>query len=290
MTIAQDIQGLEPGSLVQLFELDATSLGGGVTRFHAGTNGLRSSVVWNGQTYVPLPVEASGFEFNGKGQLPRPTIKVANTGGAMGALGALIMAVGRRRLDRKLLVQALDNTARLSCFVLFILIGSTVFSFTFNAADGHIWVEHLFDKLPGGALGFLIVVNVLVFILGCFIDFFEIAFIVIPMLLPVAEKILPSLFPPGTPIDGIGPDQLNIESLANRIKKEQTQELIFALNPNIQGDTTIYYIQKKLQGLSCRITTIARGIAFGGELEYADEMTLARSLQNRLPVEKYVSH
>ena len=130
-------------------------------------------------------------------------IATPTEGGAMGALGALIMAVGRGRLQLKLLVQALDNTARLSCFVLFILIGSTVFSFTFNAADGHIWVEHLFDKMPGGALGFLIVVNVLVFILGCFIDFFEIAFIVIPMLLPVAEKILPSLFPPGTPIDAI---------------------------------------------------------------------------------------
>ncbi len=72
---------------------------------------------------------------------------------------------------------------------MFILIGSTVFSFTFNAADGHIWVEHLFDKLPGGVLGFLIVVNILVFVLGCFIDFFEIAFIVIPMLAPVAEKM-----------------------------------------------------------------------------------------------------
>jgi TRAP-type mannitol/chloroaromatic compound transport system permease large subunit len=124
-------------------------------------------------------------------------------GGAMGAMGALIMAFGRRRLNLKLMMQALDSTAKLATFVLFILIGSTVFSFTFNAADGHIWVEHLFDKLPGGALGFLIVVNVLVFILGCFIDFFEIAFIVIPMLLPVAEKILPTMFPPGTPIDSI---------------------------------------------------------------------------------------
>jgi TRAP-type mannitol/chloroaromatic compound transport system permease large subunit len=124
-------------------------------------------------------------------------------GGAMGALGALIMAIGRGKLSFKLLHQALDNTAKLSTFVLFILIGSTVFSFTFNAADGHIWVEHLFDKLPGGALGFLIVVNLLVFILGMFIDFFEIAFIVIPMLAPVAEKILPELFPPGTPIDPI---------------------------------------------------------------------------------------
>jgi len=124
-------------------------------------------------------------------------------GGAMGALGALIMAIARRRLGMDLLKQALDNTARLSTFVLFILIGSTVFSFTFNAADGHIWVEHLFDDMPGGALGFLIVVNILVFILGCFIDFFEIAFIVIPILAPVAEKILPELFPPGTPVEGI---------------------------------------------------------------------------------------
>jgi TRAP-type mannitol/chloroaromatic compound transport system permease large subunit len=110
-------------------------------------------------------------------------------GGAMGALGALVMAVGRRQLNWSLMRQALDSTAKLSTFVLFILIGSTVFSFTFNAADGHIWVEHLFSKLPGGALGFLIVVNLLVFVLGMFIDFFEIAFIVIPMLAPVAEKM-----------------------------------------------------------------------------------------------------
>ena len=93
-----------------------------------------------------------------------------------------------------------------------------------------------------------------------------------------------------SPLDGIGPDQLHIEALVNRVQKEKTEEIIFALNPNIQGDTTIYYIQKKLQSALVRITTIARGIAFGGELEYADEMTLARSLQNRLPVEKYVSH
>jgi len=124
-------------------------------------------------------------------------------GGAMGALGALVMAGLRKRLDFPLLRQAMDSTARLSTFVLFILIGSTVFSFTFNAADGHIWVEHLFDDMPGGALGFLIVVNILVFILGCFIDFFEIAFIVIPILAPVAAKILPELFPPGTPVDSI---------------------------------------------------------------------------------------
>ena len=92
-----------------------------------------------------------------------------------------------------------------------------------------------------------------------------------------------------SPLDGVGPDQLNIESLINRVQKEKTEEIIFALNPNIQGDTTIYYIQKKLQNTNIQITTIARGIAFGGELEYADEMTLARSLQNRLPIKKYVS-
>lgn len=92
-----------------------------------------------------------------------------------------------------------------------------------------------------------------------------------------------------SPLDGIGPDQLTIQPLLDRIQSEKTEELIFALNPTIQGDTTIYYIQKKLQGQPIRITTISRGVAFGGELEYADEMTLARSLQNRLPIEKYVN-
>ena len=91
-----------------------------------------------------------------------------------------------------------------------------------------------------------------------------------------------------SPLDGIGPDQLTIETLVGRIEKEKTEELIFALNPTIQGDTTIYYIQKKISPASIRITTIARGIAFGGELEYADELTLGRSLQNRMPVENYV--
>ncbi len=116
-------------------------------------------------------------------------------GGAMGALGALILAIGKGRLSMPLMNQALESTAKLASFVLFILIGSTVFSFSFNAADGHIWVEHLFVDMPGGAIGFLIVVNILIFILGCFIDFFEIAFIVIPILAPVAEKILPGLVP-----------------------------------------------------------------------------------------------
>jgi TRAP-type mannitol/chloroaromatic compound transport system permease large subunit len=116
-------------------------------------------------------------------------IATPTEGGAMGAVGALIMAAIKRRLSWSIVRQALENSTKLSIFVLFILIGSTVFSFTFNAADGHIWVEHLFDQLPGGALGFLIVVNLLVFVLGFFIDFFEIAFIVIPLLAPVAEKM-----------------------------------------------------------------------------------------------------
>ena len=100
-----------------------------------------------------------------------------------------------------------------------------------------------------------------------------------------------------SPLDGVGPDQLYVEQLVNRVEVEKTEELIFALNPTIQGDTTIYYIQKRLNADKrdpslppLRITTIARGIAFGGELEYADEMTLARSLQNRLPVDRYVNN
>jgi recombination protein RecR len=92
-----------------------------------------------------------------------------------------------------------------------------------------------------------------------------------------------------SPLDGIGPDQLTIDSLVNRVQSEQVQEVIFALNPNIQGDTTIYYIGRKLKGIPVKITTIARGIAFGGELEYADEMTLAKSISNRIPVEHYIS-
>jgi recombination protein RecR len=92
-----------------------------------------------------------------------------------------------------------------------------------------------------------------------------------------------------SPLDGIGPEQLQIDSLINRIKQENIIEIIFALNPNIQGDTTIYYIGKKLKSFPVKITTIARGIAFGGELEYADEMTLAKSICNRIPVENYIT-
>ena len=110
-------------------------------------------------------------------------------GGAMGAVGGMLMAFSRGKLDMKQLKHGLESTARLSCFVLFILIGSTIFSFTFTAIDGPVWVEHLFDKLPGGEIGFLVFVNTVIFFLGFFIDFFEIAFILIPLLAPVADKL-----------------------------------------------------------------------------------------------------
>jgi recombination protein RecR len=91
-----------------------------------------------------------------------------------------------------------------------------------------------------------------------------------------------------SPIDGVGPDQLNIHSLVERVQQQGIAEVIMALSPTIEGDTTIYYLSKKLKELPVKITTIARGIAFGGELEYADEMTLARSITNRLPLESYM--
>lgn len=91
-----------------------------------------------------------------------------------------------------------------------------------------------------------------------------------------------------SPLDGIGPDQLNIASLQQRVKNDEVQELIMALSPTIEGDTTVYYIARQIENTNLSITTIARGIAFGGELEYADEMTLARSIAKRLPIDNYV--
>jgi TRAP-type mannitol/chloroaromatic compound transport system permease large subunit len=110
-------------------------------------------------------------------------------GGAMGATGALIMALARRRLSFSLLKQAMNTTAKLSTFVVFILVGARVFSLTFYGVNGHVWVEHLLTSLPGGQLGFLIVVNILIFVLAFFLDFFELSFIVIPLVGPVAEKL-----------------------------------------------------------------------------------------------------
>lgn len=92
-----------------------------------------------------------------------------------------------------------------------------------------------------------------------------------------------------SPMDGIGPEQLNIQSLASRVQTGEIQEIIMALNPTIDGDTTIFYLSKMLSKYEVKITSIARGIAFGGELEYVDEITLARSIQSRLPYENYLS-
>lgn len=116
-------------------------------------------------------------------------IATPTEGGAMGAVGAIILALLRKRLDYKLLRQAMVGTTKLSCFVLFILIGATVFGLTFQGVDGPLWVEHLLAGLPGGQLGFLIVVNIMVFVLAFFLDFFELSFIVVPLLAPVADKL-----------------------------------------------------------------------------------------------------
>ena len=110
-------------------------------------------------------------------------------GGAMGAVGALILAMAKRKLSMDLMRQAMDVTAKLSTFVVFILIGSTVFGLVFRGVNGDLWVEHLLTTLPGGQTGFLIVVNIMVFVLAFFLDFFELAFIIVPLLAPAADKL-----------------------------------------------------------------------------------------------------
>lgn len=116
-------------------------------------------------------------------------IATPTEGGAMGAVGALIMAAAKSRLSLDVIKQALAATTRLSSFVLFILIGARVFSLTFYGVNGHLWVEHLLVSLPGGETGFLIAVNILVFLLAFFLDFFELAFIIVPLLAPAADKL-----------------------------------------------------------------------------------------------------
>ncbi len=123
-------------------------------------------------------------------------IATPTEGGAMGATGSVLLAMFKRWLDNnprrfnmELLKSAIEATAKLSAFVVFILVGARIFSLTFYGVNGHIWVEHLLTSLPGGQMGFLIVVNVMVFLLAFFLDFFELAFIVIPLLAPAAEKL-----------------------------------------------------------------------------------------------------
>ena len=177
---------------VALDELIVTSMcvGVGLAFFAAVVNrvtkmGLLSNMAER-VTFVMIPPLALIFLVLGTIFLG---IATPTEGGAMGAVGALVMAIARGRIDLKLMRQAMDSTMKLSCFVLFILIGATVFSLAFQGVDGPKWVEHLLSSLPGGQLGFLILVNILVFLLAFFLDFFELAFIIVPLIAPVAEKL-----------------------------------------------------------------------------------------------------
>ncbi|WP_225030005.1 TRAP transporter large permease [Xinfangfangia pollutisoli] len=116
-------------------------------------------------------------------------IATPTEGGAMGAVGAMLLAAMKRRLNMAVVTQALASTTRLSAFVIFIILGARVFSLTFYGVNGHIWVEHLLTSLPGGQLGFLIVVSILVFLLAFFLDFFELAFIIVPLLVAPAQAL-----------------------------------------------------------------------------------------------------
>jgi len=116
-------------------------------------------------------------------------IATPTEGGAMGATGALVLAIAKGRLDFTALSKALDSTTKLSAFVMMILMGARVFSLTFYGINGNVWIEELLTGLPGGEYGFLIVVTIIVFILGCFLDFFEIAFIMVPLLVAPAQAL-----------------------------------------------------------------------------------------------------
>src|SRR5450759_533675 len=168
----------------------STAVGVGVAFFAAVLNqvlklGLLSKIAMR-VTFVLIPPLGLIFLVLGTIFLG---VATPTEGGAMGATGALAMALARRRLSLKLLKQAMDSTAKLTAFVVFILVGARVFSLTFYGVDGHLWVEHLLTNLPGGQLGFLIVVNILIFVLAFFLDFFELSFIVIPLIGPIADKL-----------------------------------------------------------------------------------------------------
>jgi TRAP-type mannitol/chloroaromatic compound transport system permease large subunit len=168
----------------------ATSVGTGVAFFAAVLNrvfrfGLLSKIAER-VVFVLIPPLALIFLVLGTIFLG---VATPTEGGAMGATGALAMALARRRLSWKLLRQAMDTTAKLSTFVVFILVGARVFSLTFYGVNGHVWVEHLLTSLPGGHIGFLVVVNLLIFVLAFFLDFFELSFIIIPLIGPAADKL-----------------------------------------------------------------------------------------------------
>jgi TRAP-type mannitol/chloroaromatic compound transport system permease large subunit len=159
-------------------------IGGGLSLLHAPSQPV-SRAVWKiiADLLPPLILIflVLGTIFQG--------IATPTEGGAMGAAGALLLAFARRQLNFSLLRQALEQTTNLSSFVIFILIGARVFSLTFYGVDGHKWVEELLVSLPGGQLGFLVFVNLLVFVLAFFLDFFELAFIIVPLLAGPAEAL-----------------------------------------------------------------------------------------------------
>jgi len=168
----------------------ATSVGTGVAFFAAVVNrllkfGLLSKIAER-VVFVLIPPLALIFLVLGTIFIG---IATPTEGGAMGAAGALILGAAKRRLTWDLVRQATESTAKLSAFVVFILVGARVFSLTFYGVSGHVWVEHLLTSLPGGQIGFLLFVNAFVFVLAFFLDFFELAFIVIPLLGPAAEKL-----------------------------------------------------------------------------------------------------
>jgi tripartite ATP-independent transporter DctM subunit len=142
---------------------------------------LWGRVIWGMVPSVVLIFLVLGTIFLG---LATPT-----EAGAMGAVGAIILAALHRRLTWPLVRQAMDTTMRLTAMVVFILIGSRVFSLVFQGVNGREWIEHMLTHLPGGVVGFLVFVNIFIFFIAFFLDFFEIAFIIVPLLAPVASAL-----------------------------------------------------------------------------------------------------
>jgi tripartite ATP-independent transporter DctM subunit len=138
-------------------------------------------VLWGMVPSVVLILVVLGTIFMG--------IATPTEAGALGAFGAMALALMNRRLTWPLVREAMETTMRITAMVIFILIGSTVFSLVFQGVDGGLWIEHQLAALPGGTVGFLVFVNLFVFFLAFFLDFFEIAFIIVPLLAPVAEKM-----------------------------------------------------------------------------------------------------
>ncbi|HWT30645.1 MAG TPA: TRAP transporter large permease subunit, partial [Propylenella sp.] len=212
--LPREARRLGAGATSLFVMLIATVLVGYAAHRLLAANGFRNSGVWAAVIAVlfayAVAVASRGLQLNLLSRLTEQVIIVLipplalvflvlgtiflglatpTEGGAMGAVGAMALAAGKRRLNIVMFRQALESTAKLSSFVVFILIGARVFSLTFYGVGGHLWVEHLLVSLPGGELGFLIVVNALVFVLAFFLDFFELAFIIVPLLGPAAAAL-----------------------------------------------------------------------------------------------------